>query len=301
MLWRFMQISDMHLASDMDGTWNNRFLCSMMPEVMLCLKHDLHMLNPDFLLLTGDIVSKQTKEAMYIARDMVNMLELPYYPMGGNHDFVLPESRKWFIDAFQHHLPRPSTYYSFTHKGLHFCILDAWWKWQDGTLAPISEAAVAAELDKTVENVKWCLPPHQFDWLQDDLENHKDLPTVISLHYPVLPIPSRMCRPGFKNGGYLDNGGLLMHTLQRYPQVKAIFAGHVHMHYVEQKNGITQIVTGALPEFPVEYREVRVHADKLEVYTLGLSDPSFSQRSLIAGKDWTAGEAQDRCTIISLL
>ncbi len=284
----------------MDGEWNNRFLCTMMPDVMACLRQDLAVIEPDFVLLTGDIASKQTKDAMYEARNLVESLEKPYYPMGGNHDFVLDESRSWFLDAFQHRLPRPNTFYSFTHKGLHFCVLDAWWQWEDGSLAPVSEAAVAAELDKTVENVRWQLPSHQLDWLVEDLARHPDLPTIIAVHYPVLPIPTRLHRPGFKNGGALDNGPLLMHILRRYPQVRAIFSGHVHMHYILTQSNVTQVVTGALPEYPVEYREVLVHNTHLEIKTRGLSNPEFARRSLIPGKEWTSGEVQDRSAIIPL-
>ena len=90
-MWRFVHLTDLHLASTRDGEWNNRFLCSMMPEVMACLKGDLEALGPDFLLITGDVVSCQTREAMFTARTMLDGLGIPYYPMGGNHDFVLPE------------------------------------------------------------------------------------------------------------------------------------------------------------------------------------------------------------------
>jgi hypothetical protein len=38
----------------------------------------------------------------------------------------------------------------------------------------------------------------------------------------------------------------------------------------------------------------------MEVYTLGLSEGAFAKRSLIAGKEWTAGEPQDRTAVISL-
>lgn len=59
---------------------------------MACLAKDLKALAPDFILATGDIVSKQTREAMFEARDLMDSLGIPYYPMGGNHDFVLQDS-----------------------------------------------------------------------------------------------------------------------------------------------------------------------------------------------------------------
>lgn len=299
-MWRFTHVTDPHLASQRDGVWNNRFLCTMMPEVMACLKRDLAVLKPDFLLVTGDIASTQTREAMLEARDLMESLALPYYPMGGNHDFVVQDSRKWFLEAFRERLPEPRTYYSFSHKNLHFCVLDAWWVWSDGGLSEVSEAAVARELDTSLQGARWSVPPHQLQWLVEDLNAHPNMPTIVAIHYPAVPIPKRLHRPEFNNGGCLDNGEVLLKCLSCHPQVRAIFSGHVHLNFIEQWNGITQVVTGALPEYPTEYRDVRVFDDRLEVQTMGLSDPRFAEQSLIPGKAWTAGEGVDRQVVIPL-
>lgn len=297
-MWRFTHLSDPHLASQRDGVWNNRFLCTMMPDVMGCLARDLAVLKPDFLLVTGDIASSQTREAMFEARDVMDSLRIPYYPMGGNHDFVLDQSRDWFLEAFADRLPVPRTYYAFTHKNLRFVVLDAWWMWSDGTLCEVSEASVARDLDTTLKGARWAIPPHQFSWLEEELETNPHLPTMIAVHFPALPIPARLHRPDFNDGGCLENGELLLECLARHPHVKAIFSGHVHLHFVARSNGITQVVTGALPEFPTEYRDVKVFDDRLEIQTLGLSDPDFARRSLIDGKNWTAGEWEDRRVVI---
>ncbi|MCF6284873.1 MAG: metallophosphoesterase [Candidatus Hydrogenedentes bacterium] len=300
-MWRFVHVTDPHLASQRDGIWNNRFLCTMMPDVMACLRKDLAGLKPDFMLLTGDIVSAQTRAAMFEARDEVERLGVPYYPMGGNHDFVLEESRAWFLDAFNERLPEPRTYYSFSHKNLHFCVLDAWWMWSDGSLNETSEASVMEDLDQSLEGARWAVPPHILDWLEEDLALHADTATVIAVHYPVVPIPMRLHRPEFNNGGCLENGDLLLACFANHPQVKAIFSGHVHMHFVEQVNRLTQIVTGALPEYPTEFRDVQVYSDRMEIQTLGLSNGEFAQRSLLPGKEWTAGERCDRKVIVPLM
>jgi 3',5'-cyclic AMP phosphodiesterase CpdA len=272
----------------------------MMPDVMNCLRKDLARLRPDFILATGDVASRQTRDAMFAARDLMDSLGFPYYPMGGNHDFVLDESRDWFLEAFQAHLPVRDTVYSFTHKNLHFCVLDPWWMWSDGTLCPQSEGGVIAKIDKTVVGMRWAVPPHQFAWLEDDLSHNDETPTIIATHYPSVSIPKRLIRPGLKDAGCLENGSLLMDLLGRFPQVKAVFAGHVHMHFIEEVNGITCVTTGALPEFPTEYRDIQVYEDRMEVSTCGLSDPSFAGRSLIPGKDFTAGDPCDRAVTIAL-
>ena len=284
-----------------DGEWNNRFLCTMMPDVISCLRRDLALLKPDFILLTGDIANHQTRDVVFAARDLIDSLGVPYFPMGGNHDFVIEESRPWFLDAFKAHVPQPDTVYSFTHKNLHFCVLDAWWKWRDDSLCPLAEKAFTNTVPVSMHGARWSLPPHEFAWLEDDLTAHQNLPTIMALHYPVTPVPKHMRRPGMKDAGHLDNGDMVLEMLSRHPQVKAILTGHVHMHFIERWNGITHVTTGAMPEFPCEYRDIQVHNDRLEVRTCSLSDGVFAERSLIPGKDWTAGSPEDRSATIRLL
>ncbi|HEO69678.1 MAG TPA: hypothetical protein ENN80_00325 [Candidatus Hydrogenedentes bacterium] len=300
-MWRFLHVSDPHLGSDTDGEWNNRFLCTMMPEVMACLRRDIARFEPDFILATGDIASKQTREAMFVARDLMDLLGVPYYPMGGNHDFALEEARGWFVDAFGTHLPTGETTYAFAHKNLRFCILDPWWLWSDGTLQPFSEGAKAATMDKTLAGMRWAVPQEQLAWLEEELTNHADVSTIVATHYPAVCIPERLRRPGLNDAGRLANGDELIGLLGRFSHAKAIFSGHVHMHFIEPlSESLTQVVTGALPEFPVEFRCVDVHEECLEITTHGLSDGGFAERSLIPGKEWTAGAAQDRTATLRL-
>lgn len=300
-MWRFVQITDPHLASTFDGEWNHKVICTMMPAVMACLAHDLQAMAPDFVLATGDIASSQTREAMYEARDLMDALGLPYYPMGGNHDLVLQESRSWFVEAFAHRLPEPRPYYSFSHKTLHFVVLDPWWLWSDGTLSPMSEAAMVEQQNSDVRGARWALPPEQFLWLEQDLRAHSHEHTVVAVHYPPIAVPARLKFPGFKDSGKLENGPLLMEVLSSHPQVKVLFTGHAHVNYVEESHGIVQITTSALPEYPCEFREVEVYDDRLEIYTRPLSDSSFASRSLIPAHQITEGTARDRRVTVSLL
>ena len=244
-LWRFVHLSDPHLGSTHDGEWNHRFLCTMMPEVVACLRRDLAALAPDFLLITGDVVSRQTHKAMQEARELLDSLEIPYYPMGGNHDFVLHDSRAWFLEAFAHRLPTYNTVYTFSHKGLRFCVLDAWWRWPDGALMPVAPQKARETMEEDLKGLYWALPPEQLTWLDAVLKAHAHETTVLAVHYPAIPIPARLRHPGLKDGGYLDNGHLLLQMTDRHPQVAAIFSGHVHLHFIEPAGRLVQVTTGA--------------------------------------------------------
>ena len=297
-MWRFVHVSDPHLASTRDGVWNNQFLCSMMSDVMACLRHDLTQVDPDFLLVTGDIVSHRSRDSVIEARDALDGLGVPYYPMGGNHDYYNMESRGWFLEAYDSHLPTPNTVYSFVHKNLRFCVLDPWWVWQDNSLMPFPDPEIEEQQDTDLRNMRWALPPEQFVWLESVLNAHPTMATCLAVHYPVLDIPDRLRQPEYKNAGALENGDLLLNVLSKYPQVKAIFCGHLHTNVITRRNGIAQITTSALPEYPVEYREVRVYEDRMEIHTHGLSDPAFAARSRVPGHEFTRGEEEDRTAVI---
>ncbi len=298
-MWRFVHLTDTHLGSITDGEWNNKFICTMMPNVMACLRRDLAKLKPDFILVTGDIASHYGRDSFFAARDFFDAFDIPYYPAGGNHDFLLDTCREWFHEAFDDRMPNADTVYSFTHKGLHFCVLDPWWMWKDGSLAPHSEPA-PGQPQKITFAGKWAIPPHQLGWLNDDLAENAGVPTIIAAHYPAIPIPKRIQRDGLKDAGHLENGDALAEIAANNPQVKAIFSGHVHMNFIESVNGLTHVVTGSMPEFPTEYREIVVEDDRLIINTCPLSDTSFAAMSLIEGREWTAGTKNDRTAEISL-
>ena len=119
-MWRFLHVSDPHLGSMTDTGWNNHVICGLMPEVIGCLKRDIQENPPDFMLVTGDLSIEPSRDSIFAARDLLDSFGVPYYPSGGDLDFRLPESRNWFLDAFDASLPGLATYYSFTHKGPAF-------------------------------------------------------------------------------------------------------------------------------------------------------------------------------------
>lgn len=297
-MWRFVQITDPHLGSYTDGRWNNRFICTMMPDVMRCLRRDLRESKPAFVFATGDLASQPNRDAMFAARDFLDWLGIPYYPMGGNHDFVVEESREWFLEAFHAHLPNSETYYAFDHEKLHFVVLDPWWLWRDGSLMPYSERHANLITNSDDNRPRWALPDDQLAWLDADLKKNAARPTVIGCHYPAIGIPDRLRRPEMNDAGSLQNGDALRKVLRAHPQVKAVFSGHLHMNIIELIDGVAHVVTAALPEYPTEYREVSIYEDRLEVGTRGLSDPTFAARSLIPGFGWTAGQPCDRSVTI---
>lgn len=290
--WRFAVVADPHLGGASDGLWNNRVICSRMPEVIECLREDLARLRPDFLLVLGDLVSDHTREAVLHARDLLDRLDVPYHVLGGNHDFFAAEGRTWFRGAFRMHMPAGDATYAIRHKGLRIVALDPWWQWPDGTLCPFAHPGRARS--------GWAVPPHQFGWLERELAADPRVPTLVAVHYPAVPIPRHLRRPGMRDAGRLANGRLLLSLLARHACVKAVLAGHVHLNAADVAAPVPHITTAALAEYPVEYREAVVHDGRLDLIAHPLSDPQYALSSLVPGGEWTAGTPLDRTVSIPL-
>ena len=88
-----------HLGSQVHNTRNGRIESVLIPELISCLRRDLSELQPDFLIVTGDIARPDSRDAVFAARDLMDSLGFPYYPMGGSSDFCYEQSRQWFTEA----------------------------------------------------------------------------------------------------------------------------------------------------------------------------------------------------------
>jgi len=123
------------------------------------------------------------------------------------------------IDALQ----MPGRYYSESHAGWHFIMLDSTRHFGD----PLG-AAITAHIDA-----------EQWDWLEKDLAAHADMPTLIVTHMPIITVTGfydgdghRFSRP---HDSYSIPGGW-MHTdtaklrdlFRKHRQVKLCLGGHMH-------------------------------------------------------------------------
>lgn len=90
--WYFIHITDTHLPTHLFSHDSNYYNDMTEVEDFLTVIEDINVLNPKFVLFTGDIVNEGELEdyldARYysIAKNMLGMLEAPVYLVSGNHD-----------------------------------------------------------------------------------------------------------------------------------------------------------------------------------------------------------------------
>lgn len=218
----FAFLTDVHLYENNSRGSNDGFKRAL---------EQVKMRDVDFLLFGGDNVpidhyksgDKRAEALMKEFKTMVDENGQKAYYTAGNHDLVFtdgslhPESLRLYEKVFG------PAYHSFTHKGVHFIVLNS--NEQDGKgVFRIGEEQIA--------------------WLKEDLKAvGTDVPIVLSMHVPMLSL----YYPAIE-GRYVTSDGMFSNykevwDLLREYSVKLVLQGHQHV-YEEIYTRNTQFVTG---------------------------------------------------------
>ena len=180
------QITDLHLFAAID-----RQLLDLPTND--CLQTVLEQLaklhpKPDLLLLTGDLSQDGSHKSYERLQDLLVPFEIPTYWLAGNHDR---------LPVMQQVLAHPpiSSEKSFQAGGWHFLLLNS--------LVP---GSVCGQLSQ--ESLEW------LDW---QLQQQSDRPTLIGLHHPPCHVDSN-----WLDSSTLQNPADFFAIIDRHPQVALV-------------------------------------------------------------------------------
>lgn len=176
-----------------------------------CVHHLLGLQKrPDLVLMTGDLTDFGRPDEYRLLRKLIAPLDMPVYVIPGNHD-----ERENLREAFKDHpyLPRSGD--------LSYVIEDY----------PVRMIG----LDTTIPGKPGGeLCTDRLAWLDGQLKDRPDLPTLIFMHHP--PIVTGIQHMDVQN---CKNGDALGRLLTRHRQVFQILCGHVHRPIHTQWYGVT--------------------------------------------------------------
>ena len=159
---------------------------------------------PDVLLLTGDLSQDETPESYVCLQNLLQPLGIPTYWLPGNHDQP---------SVMQQVLNRApiSPQKSFSAGDWQFILLNS-----------AVPGCVHGQLSK-----------ESLDWLELQLQQSREQPTLIALHHPPFPV----------NSAWLDrislgNAEELFAVVDRYPQVRLVVFGHIHQEFERSRHGV---------------------------------------------------------------
>lgn len=146
----------------------------------------------------------------------------------GDRHYVLGNHCVWSLskEQFLDHCAARKSYYSFHRGGFHFVVLDACFR-KDGV-------AYGAK------NFEWTdteIPPHQREWLADDLAG-TDKPTIVFVHQ----------RLDVSNHYAVHSAAAVRDILADSGKVLAVFQGHNHINEHKEIDRIHYCTLGAVVE-----------------------------------------------------
>ncbi len=204
---------------------------------------------PDFILVGGDLVNLARELTVAEAERRLDFFlkiwnghtSLPTHWAFGNHDLVgtsntaVSPTEKFYGKAlFQDRFQLPHLFYSFDRKGWHFVVLDD----------------IAPQPDRTYVGK---LFDDELRFLKADLDAHRDVPTIICTHIPVMSLlPAGLLLAHGSEPQYhlpknlvCTNADELFQDLPRH-NVRAILSGHLHRFEKVAMNGVPIINSGAV-------------------------------------------------------
>ncbi|MGL4852471.1 MAG: metallophosphoesterase [Phocaeicola sp.] len=191
----------------------------------------------DFVLFGGDNTdsdglgqAEQTADSLQARfKQIVDESALPAYYTIGNHDRYYLENGE--VDSLGFKLFEKrfgETYFSYTHKGVHFVVLNS--------LYPTAEGA-------------YSINPEQLEWLKSDLEKAgTEVPVIVSLHVPMLSLYYPVVEGNFKPLDMIQNTKEVFEVLNSY-NIQLILQGHQHIYEQIQERNRWFVTAGAVSAY----------------------------------------------------
>ena len=172
--------------------------------------------DPAFCLVLGDIVDSQGQKSNFDRMlAYLKQADVPWLFSVGNHEtkYQLTFGPGYDFSGFSNYFAAQQSIngltkllYSFNLGRWHFIV------WPD-----------------PLRSNFWQTHPHYFDWLEQDLEAHKDRPTFFLQHIPLHPIG---IDPLIHYVESVEVKRQLLDILAKHSNVKYVLSGHVHIPLV---------------------------------------------------------------------
>ena len=279
---KFAQVSDIHYSTVRE---DNGY--KLLAKTKQLLEDAISQINQekniDFVMLTGDVIDRPTKQSINGVMEILQTFDYPWYYVIGNHDtttsgFLTKKALTQIIKENNPNQQFDSTYFSFKPKmGYRVIVMDG------AKNKGISSNGI--------------IPQEQLNWLDNILSKSKNEVALIFIHFPLLP-------PFESPHHEILNAKEFKAILNKYKMPIAIFSGHYHMTKITKYDNILHVSTPSLAGYPNSFRIVEVDNKRNQVifkfkfYETGLKDLQAKTRILTLGGARYYGKEKDRNTTI---
>lgn len=184
----------------------------------------VNAMRPDFVFTVGDLIQgygsqKKWQKEADIFNSTVDRLQMPLYPVAGNHDVYWLRNTKG--RPRKHHESDYETYfgplwYAFEYRNCWFIAL-----FTDEGIPAMRNKNFTTPASQKISN-------EQLNWLKDTLQKAKSTDHVFIFQH----------HPRWKGQAYGNDWNRVHDLLVKAGNVSAVFAGHFHNRDYSQKDGI---------------------------------------------------------------
>jgi 3',5'-cyclic-AMP phosphodiesterase len=195
---------------------------------------------PHLLLLTGDLTQDGSEPAYARLQQSLESLGIPAYCLPGNHDTVSIMTKE---------LKGCAVYWDT-------CLQMGGWQF-----IPLNSAIEG--------QVHGYLAAASLAWLERQLRDRPDLPTLIALHHPAIALG---CEWVDKSG--LQNQAEFWQICDRHPQVQVMISGHAHQEF-DTDFDLKDSDNGSRARYLVTPSTCAQFAPRTDKFTLDHCNPGF--------------------------
>ncbi len=290
---RFICITDSHLGAS-EGAWGwQPTYPELVPKLFDELGEYLKTNPVDFVLHTGDLVDKFSKENRERAIEIVDNLPCSFKLALGNHDLVGENAiEEW------HNLRE----YFFTSDATPSCDFEI-----DLGPAKLIVVTNAWKSKFDTPTFHWepdtdqspALTPEQFDWLEKKVSDGR--PTIIAMHTQLFGIPPE--HTGMEEEIHIPPGEYykkIVEFIETHPNIKLVLSGHCHINYVHKENNCFYVTGAGYFEPPFQIKLIEITTDEIIIRTIHPIDLRKYSVKIDRTRLWSAGGFADWCVRIKL-
>lgn len=275
-------LNDLHVGGPVGGGFQNPFLAADATRLIRPTVDAIKGASPDLVLVPGDLTHDATDEQLAAVRECLDLLQAPFVVCKGNHDRETSEGMARFHTVFSAHT-RPGV-----TSGMNFglssdvavLVLEASWR-ENGEPYSADDPPLAV------------IDPDIVEPALADLDQLRPALLLVVCHYPLVSQAAYVQTHDGQYAGHVAGGEELLQRLTGLAGAVICFTGHNHLHHILTGDRWMQCATGALAEYPAEYRLVEVTQD-----AVAISTHSAAGDIVAAGPElwnpWVSGRPEDR-------
>lgn len=275
-------MNDLHIGGAPSHGFQNRFLSDDAGATVAATVASINERQPDLVLVPGDLTHNASEHELTDVLAHLNGLCCPFVACHGNHDRETPQSARRFdralgINAGPGIVVRDDLRLP---DDIAILVLESSWGSGGNPYTPGSPPLAVID-DGIIERALRSLQQRRPEWL------------LVVSHYPLVSQAAYVSANKGKYAGHVDGGENIMRELSTRAGAVVCFCGHNHYHHILTGARWLQCATGALAEYPAEYRLASIVDGSMTISTAAGAE-SIVEAAPAPDAPWVQGRPQDR-------